>query len=224
MILLTFNLIEVFTIIILAIICLGLVALALILYRLFISLLLNTEAHKKEGLNGFNIRITAPYHAAIDRILLELKYELNVADVFIGRFHNGGNFANGTKMEKFSITYGKASPNIKVLQPRFYDIFCSHWPVVMDYLITFDNYVCNDFKDCADANFVKDMQEAGFQSIYFYLICQNDAARTPEGFLGVCFSDSRFLEEEVKDRIKGDIPRLLSLMNLIPFKKKEKLI
>jgi hypothetical protein len=187
-------------------------------YKLGISFLAKIDGSKPFHAKS-NLRLTVPYIAAIDKILVELKYEINSADTFIGRFHNGGNFANGTPMDKFSITHGKASPRIKALQPRFYDIFCSHWPVVIEYLTVFGEYVCYSFDECKDANFVKDMTEAGFHSIYMFLICQNDAASSPEGFLAVAFTDNRRLPDETKDRIKSDIPALLSLMNLIPIKK-----
>jgi hypothetical protein len=209
---------DILTTIVLSFILIGLIGGGVIFYKLFYAFLSKLDGVNKVYTKS-NMRVTVPYIVAIDKILVELKYELNSADVFIGRFHNGGDYANGTPMEKFSITHGKASPNIKALQPRFYNIFCSHWPVVIEYLIVFNEYVCYNFDECSDTNFVKDMNEAGFKSVYIFLICQNDAAQTPEGFVTVAFTDQRHLPTETKDRIKSDIPTLLSLMNLTPFKK-----
>lgn len=162
-----------------------------------------------------NVRNTVRYDAAIDKILYLLRLELNSVDVYLARFHNGGHFNNGTRMQKFSITHGKAASTIELLQTKFYDIFVSHYPDVMDHLILVGDYCVSDIEDCRDANFRKDMMKYEFKAVYLFLICQDDAERTPEGFIAVNFNHTHVMTVEDRSRVMIEIPRLLGLLNLI---------
>jgi hypothetical protein len=168
------------------------------------------------------IRQTVHYETSIVEILRELKIEFNVSDVYLARFHNGGNFTNGTRMKKFSVPYEIAMADIKELvRWRFYDKFCSHWADVIDELFVMGEYLKPDISNkilCRDDNFRKDMDVYGFMSVFIFLICQQDKAHTPEGFLALNYTSRRFLTQEDQDSIKSEIPKLLSLMNLTTFK------
>jgi hypothetical protein len=128
-----------------------------------------------------NIRLSAPFNTAINKILLVLRYELRCSDVYIARFHNGGNWMDGSPMDKFSITHGKAIASTKLLQDTYVNIFCSHWSEIYDHLIVVGEYCCADLEDCRDSNFKKEMLAHDFKACYLYLICQADAAKTPKG-------------------------------------------
>jgi hypothetical protein len=178
----------------------------------------------KQGLE-LSLRESNAYELAIDDILNRLRIEIQATDIYIGRFHNGGNFVNGTRMKKFSVTYCKASSQQKELVSWYmYDKFTSHWPGVFDQLYAMGEYYCPNIQESKDSNFRRDMSRFDFKSIYIYLICQPDAMKTPEAFLAVNYRDfhvSEFAKEE-RDCIKEAIPKLLALMNLVPLEKNRK--
>jgi hypothetical protein len=170
------------------------------------------------GGSDLSLRQTSHYETAIYDIIRQLRIEFTASDVYIARFHNGGNFANGTRMKKFSVTYGIAvSQQKELLKYRFYDKFCSHWADMIDELLVQGDYIKPDVKDevlCRDVNFRRDMTFYNFESVYIFLIYQPDAAKTPEGFLAINFGKYRLLTKEEQDRIKEDLPKLVALMNL----------
>jgi len=170
---------------------------------------------KPNDQNHTDLREIISYEKAIDKILIRMRLELNAADVYIGRFHNGGNYNNGVRMKKFSIPYEKATNTIKELvRWRNYDKFCSHWPDVMDTLLVMRDYCVADMSDCCDLNFKRDMEFYNFRSCHLFLIEQHDLAHSPEGFLAVNFFDTRVLTIEERDMILLEITHLLSLVNL----------
>ena len=169
-----------------------------------------------------SLRQSNAFAMAIDDILNVLRIELRADDIYIARFHNGGSFANGERMKKFSVTYGKAAVSQKELvRWTMYDKFTSHWPEVFDQLYATEEYYCAELENSRDSNFRRDMQKFEFKSIYLYLISQPDTAKTPEGFIAINYKDYHvpinFKEEQ--DRVKEDIPKLLALMNLVPYRK-----
>jgi hypothetical protein len=167
--------------------------------------------------NKATLRHIIQFEKAIDKILLQLRFELNATDVFVARFHNGGNFNNGIRMKKFSIPYGKASSTVKELvRWRFYDKFCSHWPDAIDQLLTLGEYCVANLDNCNDMNFKRDMEFYGFKSCNLFLLEQADLSHSPEGFLSINFNTSKVLNQEERDRIKEESDHLVSLMNLIP--------
>jgi hypothetical protein len=169
-------------------------------------------------------RMANSYDLAIDDILNKLRIELMAADIYIGRFHNGGSFVNGSRMKKFSITYCKAVVNQKELVKWYmYDKFTSHWPGVFDHLYGTGEYYCPEIENSKDTNFRKDMARFEFKSIYMYLISQPDLMKTPEAFIAINYRDyhvSEFAKEE-RDCIYEAIPRLLALLNLMPLETKK---
>jgi hypothetical protein len=175
-------------------------------------------------MDDISLRQANAYDMAIDDILNKLRIELMATDIYIGRFHNGGNFVNGTRMKKFSITYCKAVSSQKELVKWYmYDKFTSHWPAVFDMLYAMGEFYCPDIGEAKDTNFRRDMARFEFKSIYMYLISQPDAMRTPEAFIAINYKDyhvSEFAKEE-RDCIKEAIPNLMALMNLLPLKPKK---
>jgi hypothetical protein len=177
----------------------------------------------KSGGSDLSLRQTSHYETAIYDIIRQLRIEFVASDVYIARFHNGGNFANGTRMKKLSVPYEMAVPQQKELVKwRFYDKFCSHWADAIDELLVSGDYIKPSVKDeviCRDASFRRDMAFYEFESVYLFLICQPDAARTPEGFLAINFGRFRMLNKEDQDRIREELPKLVALMNLTTFKR-----
>ncbi len=165
--------------------------------------------------NHTDLRQIISYEKAIDKILTRIRLELNAADVYIARFHNGGTYNNGVRIKKFSIPYEKSSSAIKELvRWRNFDKFCSHWPDVMDNLLVMREYCITDMQDCSDLNFKRDMEFYNFKSCHLFLIEQHDLSHSPEGFLAVNFFETRVLEKDERDLILSEIPNLLSLINL----------
>lgn len=165
--------------------------------------------------NHLDLREIISYEKAIDKKLIRLRLELNAADIYIARFHNGGTYNNGVRIKKFSIPYEKSSSAIKELvRWRNFDKFCSHWPDVMDNLLVMREYCITDMQDCSDLNFKRDMEFYNFKSCHLFLIEQLDLSHSPEGFLAVNFFETRVLEKDERDLILSEIPNLLSLINL----------
>ena len=53
------------------------------------------------------------------------RQEYDLDRIAICQFHNGGQFANGTSMSKFSMTYESTSPGISSIKENFKNIFTS---------------------------------------------------------------------------------------------------
>jgi hypothetical protein len=171
-----------------------------------------------------SLRQANSFARAIDDILNVLRIELNCTDIYIARFHNGGSFANGERMKKFSVVYGKASMAQKELvRWTMYDKFTSHWPEVFDQLYAAGEYYCPELENSRDSNFKRDMQKFEFKSIYLYLITQPDVERTPEAFIAINYRDyhTPISHKEERDKVMGEVPKLLALMNLVPFIRKQ---
>ncbi len=162
------------------------------------------------------------YSLSIDNILEDIRLELRCADVYLGRFHDGGTFVDGSHMRKFSITHEKIDEvQQEMVRSYFFDKFRSHWATVFNDLYATKEFWCPRISETKHTVFKKDMARFGFKTTFIYLISQADQMKAPVGFIAVNWRDEHIVEnaKEERDRVVSDIPRLLSLMNLIPIKK-----
>lgn len=162
------------------------------------------------------------YSLSIDTILDEIRTDLRCADVYLGRFHDGGTFVDGSHMRKFSITHEKIDElQQEMVRSYFFDKFRSHWATVFSDLYVTKEFWCPRISETKHTVFKKDMLRFGFKTTFMYLIIQADQMKAPVGFIAVNWREEHIVENagEERERVLADVPRLLSLMNLIPMKK-----
>lgn len=162
------------------------------------------------------------YSLSIDTILDDIRIDLRCADVYLGRFHDGGTFVDGSHMRKFSITHEKIDElQQEMVRSYFYDKFRSHWATVFSDLYATKEFWCPRISETTHTVFKKDMSKFGFKTTFIYLITQVDQMKAPVGFIAVNWREEHIVENapEERDRVLSVIPQLLSLINLIPVKK-----
>ena len=153
--------------------------------------------------------------AEIYRIIIRLKYELNAAKVFVGRFHDGGVFANGLRMRKFTITHETISMN-RLSQRNMMDHFVgtmnSKYCISFEALLVQGIFAVSDIEDCIDLNLKSDMEKFGFKAVYLFLLRQHSGIE--EGFVGIGFNETTVLSSEQKDLVSEACEHIIDLMNL----------
>ena len=145
-------------------------------------------------------------------ILLRTRIELRSCKVALMRFHNGGKFANGFDMKKFTTTHETASDTIEPLMDKCVGVLNSRYPVAFEILGLTGQFFVSDVDDCIDLNFKADMKKYGFKCCYLFLIRQHDGKE--EGFVGVNFTTTKILDPEQRSIVTEHIPELLSLINM----------
>jgi hypothetical protein len=153
------------------------------------------------------------YNKEIAGILVRLKIELQSCKVGLMRFHNGGKFANGLDMKKFTATHETASDIVPPFMDKCVGVLNSRYPVAFEMLATQGTFVTSDVDDCIDLNFKADMKKFGFKACYLFLINQVDG--THEGFIGINFTKTEVLSAEKRHIVKEEIPKILSLINMV---------
>jgi hypothetical protein len=160
-----------------------------------------------------NIKDDAVYNVQIDRLINKLKYDTRADKVFLCRFHNGGRFANGFAMKKFTMTNETHGSIAKCMRDRWRDVINSHYAEVIMQTLVLGVYIANAQDECTDFNFRQDMMiKNSFNSIYIYALKQFDGRE--EGFVGLCFADTKILTDEEKDRAEMALPELIGLINM----------
>lgn len=150
--------------------------------------------------------------AEIYRIIIRLKYEFYALKVFIGRYHDGGIFANGLRMKKFTITHETAGGGDKPMMDIFVGTMNSRYCIAFEGLIAQEIFCVSDIEDCVDLNLRDDMRKYGFKALYLFLIRQRNGIE--EGFLGIGFRETTVLSEEQRDVVREQIGHILDLINL----------
>ncbi len=153
------------------------------------------------------------YNKEISGILVRLKLELQSAKVGLMRFHNGGKFANGIDMKKFTATHETASDTIEPFMDKCVSVLNSRYPVAFEILGISGQFVVSDVDDCVDLNFKADMKKYGFKSCYLFLI--NQAEGHHEGFIGINFTQTTVLDAQKRAIVNEQIPRILALINMV---------
>jgi hypothetical protein len=174
--------------------------------------LLSSPLNKSMGKEAVSLEKDAYCNAEVQRILIRLKLELNASKVTLTRFHNGGCFANGLDMKKFTITHETSSEVIPPLMDKGVAMLNSRYGIAFETLASQHQYVVVDVEDCLDQNFKTDMKRFGFKACNLFLIKQVDGL--DEGILTVNFSNTRLLTPQERDICTEQIPRILDLINL----------
>ena len=173
---------------------------------------LNPKPEPKEK-KLFQMKESAVYDVMIDREICEIKKTVQADKVILGRFHNGGYFANGMDMKKFSITHETPLGSIEPMMDRNQAVLNSRYPVAFLELVTLDYYMVSEVNDCTDPNFKRDMCKYGFCSGYLFMIKQFDGS--DEGFIGVFFKTTKVMMQEQRENVTDSIPTLLGLVNMV---------
>jgi hypothetical protein len=181
----------------------------IILHKLMIKLNKQPDIPHKEQTS---LRKDSYYNAELQRILIRIKLELQACKVTLARFHNGGCFANGLDMRKFTVTHETTGGSKVPLMDKCVSVLNSRYGIAFEQLAIRREYVVYDVDDCNDTNFKRDMGEFGFKATYIFLIKQNSGI--DEGFVGVNFSDSKILTPEQRDIVREQIPRIIDLVNM----------
>jgi len=171
----------------------------------------NIGVQKKEG-TRVTVKDDAVFNVQINRLIYKLKTELHADKVCIARFHNGGSFANGFDMKKFSITHETPLPHDEPMMHHNQAILNSRYPDAFLHLVSLESYIVHDVELCTDPNFKSDMKRYGWASTMLFLIRQFDG--TDEGFIGINFKLTRVLTDEEYGKIKEVMPTLLGLINM----------
>jgi hypothetical protein len=146
-------------------------------------------------------------------ILYRIGLELRSCKVALMRFHNGGKFANGRDMRKFTTTHETPSDTIKPFMDNNIGVLISRYPIAFNCLKIQGYYAVSDINDCNDLNFKCDMKKYGFKACYLFLIKQVNGNH--EGFIGVNFCETTVLDSEKREIVKEQIPKILSLINMV---------
>jgi hypothetical protein len=159
-----------------------------------------------------NLRKDSYYNAELQRILIRVKLELQACKVVLARFHNGGCFANGLDMRKFTVSHETAAGSKIPLMDKCVGVLNSRYGIAFERLAIMKEYIINDIEDCSDQNFKRDMIEYGFKATYLFLIKQTNGV--DEGFIGINFSDTTVLTQEQREIVREQIPRIIDLVNM----------
>jgi hypothetical protein len=171
---------------------------------------LAVEAKRNRAKNS--IRDRALYDVEINRLIFKLKSDLKADKVSVCRFHNGGTFNNGWDMKKFSCTHETPGGSIKPLHDTAQGILNSRYSEAILSLVTLDTYSVEDRRDCIDPNFKADMEKLGHESTHLFLIRQFDGR--DEGFICIAYNRTFVMDEEKREIVKNEIPRILGLVNM----------
>jgi len=183
-----------------------------ILYTLLYKLT-NSPITKAISKTTISLQKDSYCNAEVQRILIRLRLELGAAKVTLARFHNGGCFANGLDMKKFTVTHETSSSvSHPPMMDRCVGVMNSRYGIAFETLSSQHQYVVVDVEDCVDLNFKEDMKFYGFKACNLFLIKQKDGM--DEGILTVHFAFTRLLTPEERDICKDQIPRILDLINL----------
>ena len=187
----------------------GAALIVVVLHKLILKLNKAPEKHEKAP---SSLRKDSYYDAELQRILIRIKLELQACKITLARFHNGGCFANGLDMRKFTVTHETSGGSKYPLMDKCISVLNSRYGIAFEQLAIRKEYVVHDIEDCNDSNFKRDMGEYGFKATYIFLIKQLDGS--DEGFVGVNFADTKVLTAEQRDVIKEQIPRIIDLVNM----------
>jgi hypothetical protein len=197
-------------IVLFAILAAGILLVAYGIFKALNKIIVNPSP-KKEPIN---LRSSSNYNLLLHRLLIKIKDLLNAPKVFVGRFHDGGEFNNGLHMEKFSIWAETPSSNdkIPILQDYFRDIFNTRYPEIFPHLIVWGEYLCADLDCCEDIGFKRDFKRLGFCSVNFFLVKQLD--NTEEGFVGICYRDTHVMTPEERSKVTSELATIRGFLNM----------
>lgn len=154
----------------------------------------------------------ARYNKELDRILYEIYHNTGASNVTLFRFHNGGTWANGHSMKKFSAIMEKfgAGPS---LTSNFKDILCSHYPEMLDALFFYGVYRQHDMAMCKDTSFRIDMEKLGIQSVLAVLIRRPTIGAEEAAFVMVSYTKPAVVKQEQNDFIQNKRSEILALLD-----------
>lgn len=172
---------------------------------------------KLQNINSYDaisVNKASLYDTEIYKELYKIQSELTASKVILARFHNGGDFRNGLKMKKFSLTHEtpEVSNKYPPMQDRCTAVLNSRYASSFLHLTTLKDFCIPDVNDCPDKNFSTDMRYYGFEATYLFLIEQYDG--NAEGFIGINFRNTKVLTAEQRSKVLEHIPRILGLLNM----------
>lgn len=91
--------------------------------------------------------------------LRELKMEYNSDRIYIIQFHNGGNFYNGTSIQKMSVTYERCADGLETLADKFNNIIVSNYSWYINNVLENKMYYTDidDIEDLFTRGFIRSM-------------------------------------------------------------------
>jgi len=160
----------------------------------------------------YSVKEDSIYNLVVQKILCQLKKELNATKIILGRFHNGGNYVNGLPMKKFSLTHETAGGTETPMMDKGIAVLNSKYSEAFAQLATIEEYCIADIEDCTDDNFKRDMKVYGFKAAYLFLIRQFNGKE--DGFVGVYFNRTTVVDKEHRHMVIEQIPRIMGLLNM----------
>jgi len=173
----------------------------------------NARIGKNRKTKPKSIKEASWYDAMINRVLFNLRNDLESDKVFVARFHNGGYFHSGIEMKKHTVTHETpASYSYAPMQYTLCGILNSRYPEAILQLATTGSFTMYDIENCPDKNFAQDMKKFGYESVYLFLIEQFE--KRTEGFIGVGFSKNTVIKEGGREKVKDKMETLIGLLNM----------
>lgn len=151
----------------------------------------------------------AQYNYNLNRTLFCIRNKLNASNIFLARFHNGGQFINGMKIDKFSITNESPSNNTKALQKDYENVMFTRYSKTISNLLYTDKFYIPDTEK--QEGFPLEVNQRGYQSLYLFLIKGID--QIPAGFVAILFENKTMLESEQKQIVESYHNQILNYVN-----------
>jgi hypothetical protein len=172
----------------------------------------NKSEKKNSQYGKVSMREASRYDVDIARVIWQIREDVGSCKITINRFHNGGNFANGQPMRKFTCTHETPGGSTIPFQDKCNGVLNSRYPEAFMNLGTMGEYAVHSVDDCTDRNFKHDMVFHGFKAAYLFLIENPNGSE--EGFIGVNFKNTHVMTLEHRQKVKEKIPTVLLLLNM----------
>ena len=131
----------------------------------------------------------------IQRWLDELRKEYDVDRAAIYQFHNGGYFASGASIKKFTMTYESTRPGIASIKRSSQNMLASEHPKWVEKMFKEEFFVC-DFNETSDEKARDDMEHYGIKKSV--TVAVRDITNHLVGFIALhsIIADRNFYELE----------------------------
>jgi len=154
----------------------------------------------------------------INKILFDIKSELNADNVSLFRFHNGGHYRNKFDMNRFTCVNEVYNPNrSRSMQDECTGVLIERYSDAMSQLMYMGEFFVSDIDYCSDDKFKVDAKRYGHNSVYLFLIKQISGEE--EAFISVNFIRKVTLSAEQKAIVSCEHNRILNLLNSLKIKK-----
>lgn len=167
---------------------------------------LNRKGKKKTTKYLYSV---AQYNYHLNKTLFNIRNQLGASDIFLARFHNGGQFINGLKIDKFSITNESPRMNCEPVQHDFENVMFSRYSRTISTLLYSNRFEVPNTQ--GEDGLPRDIAQKGYRSMYVFLIKGLDDI--PAGFVAVLFKNQTDLTEDQRQIVESHHNTILNYVN-----------